>query len=75
MQDDAMVIAVRVLTAARRNQPARHDDVEELRRVLPGCAALASDELACEVIQKLIHDRGKPRRRNTSAETVESTST
>jgi len=55
MHDDAMVIAVRVLTAARRSQQAHHDDVEELLRVLPQCTGLAPDELACEVIQKLIH--------------------
>jgi hypothetical protein len=59
MQDStvAMRTALRVLMAITDRAQPDPVDVEELRRVAPECSALATDELACEVVQRALQKR------------------
>lgn len=54
---DAMMIAVRVLTALNEKRPPDPDDLGYLRQSAPLSAHLPADELACEVIQQAIKRR------------------
>lgn len=58
---DAMMIAVRVLTALNEKRPPDPDDLGYLRRFAPRAAELPPDELACEAIQQAIKNRTEVR--------------
>jgi hypothetical protein len=58
---DAMMIAVRVLTALNEKRPPDAGDLGHLRQFAPLAAELPPDELACEVIQQAIRQRTEVR--------------
>jgi hypothetical protein len=56
--EDAMMTALRVLSAIVNERDPDPDDVEELRRIPPSRAAVPLDELACNVVQQARMDLG-----------------
>jgi hypothetical protein len=50
----AMKTASRVLMAVTDRAAPDPDDVEDLLRLAPDCSALPIDELACEVVHRLL---------------------
>jgi hypothetical protein len=58
---DAMMIAVRVLTALNEKRPPDPDDLDYLRRLAPVSAHLPPDEMACEVIKQAVRRRTEAR--------------
>ncbi|HEY3827292.1 MAG TPA: hypothetical protein VGL82_22215 [Bryobacteraceae bacterium] len=58
---DAMMIAVRVLTAVNEKRQPDAADLGYLRQFSPPAAHLPCDELACEVIQQIIKQRAEVR--------------
>lgn len=62
-----MHLALRVLTALTEKRNPDPSDVEALRRAAgQGGEGLASDELACEVIQQALARRALARRRGAA---------
>ena len=53
---EAMTIALRVLAALTSRTPADEDDVVRLREYAPDAANLPADELACEVIERVMKE-------------------
>ena len=59
--DDAMRVAVRVLTAITEECDPIDADIQELHRLAPSLANASVDELACDVIQQVIKQRAEMR--------------
>ncbi len=58
---EAMTTALRVLTAVTEKRNPERADVETLKKLAGHNGPANLDELACEVIQKALHQRAKER--------------
>jgi hypothetical protein len=56
---DAMALALRVLTAVTEGAEPTAEDVAVLKRMAPGSPASALDDLAREVIERILKERAE----------------
>jgi hypothetical protein len=66
LSDEALKVALRVLTALGDHQCPDPADVEGLKRYAPLLADTPLDELACEVIQQALRRRAEVRSRGAA---------
>ena len=66
--DNVLTTALRVLTAVVDRKTSDPADVRELQRISPNTLYVSLDEMACDVIQKILRERKEIRTDSAAAD-------